>query len=942
MNRHISGLLRGALVLLLNLIGFGSLAAHQLPLKGTIVDAADGSTLIGASIYIASIDQGTVTDVDGNFSFSLEVGTYQAEVRYVGYKTLQLQINPADFNGNLTVKLHSETEVLDDVTVVSTVRKNSDLALIRQLRANTMVTSGISAQQIKRSVDNNASEVIKRIPGITLMDSKYVMVRGLSQRYNNVWMNGASVPGSEPDSRAFSFDLIPSGQIDNLMIVKSPAPEYPADFSGGFIHIATKDIPEQNDFSISLGGTLNDQTHFRPFTYYKGGNTDFLGFDGGFRALRGNFPAIVDDNDPALITRLTQSGFNNRWALSQQKPVADVKLLTSVNHTFRFGNGEKLGLIGALNYEHKYQRVVDMINNRYGLRNWIADEPSFDNEYKDDQYGITSILGGLCNIAFTPNATSNYALKNTVNVIGLNRYTFRDGYQNLSQKYLQQQQEYLYNSRLTYSGQLNGSWTLSEPSQLKACIGYSFANNDRPDRRRINREQNDNEVDPHYGQFRIDQNEISRDFSYLGEHIFSAKADYQYKFTLGATENSLKVGLYGEHRRRSYTNRIFYYRWNNDNVPVDFEYRDPVEGVLLDANYDAEKLYIHEEVDQRNSYKGRSWQTAAYAGYNIAVGAFNAYAGVRYEFNRMQLISNAYLREEGTETTNHDDGGLYPSVNLSYDVAKDHKIRLSYGMTVNRPEFRELSRSIYYDFDLFSNVGGNPDLKPAKIHNIDLRYEWYPSQTELVSLAFFYKHFRNPIEWSYFVTGGSYLYYFRNALKADNLGIELEVNKELDFIGLKGLSLRFNAAYIHSKVAFPEGSQEDDRPMQGQSPFIVNAMLFYRNEPTGLSAALQYNIIGKRIVGVGRSDQSQTGLINNAIPDSYEMPRHSLDLALGWEFAKNWNLKLKIKNLLNSKLRYVQFPKGILPDGTHKSAEEVTKEYKLGRSFGITLGYSFR
>lgn len=292
MNRHISGLLRGALVLLLNLIGFGSLAAHQLPLKGTIVDATDGSTLIGASIYIASIDQGTVTDVNGNFSFSLEVGTYQAEVRYVGYKTLQLQINPADFNGNLTVKLHSETEVLDDVTVVSTVRKNSDLALIRQLRANTMVTSGISAQQIKRSVDNNASEVIKRIPGITLMDSKYVMVRGLSQRYNNVWMNGASVPGSEPDSRAFSFDLIPSGQIDNLMIVKSPAPEYPADFSGGFIHIATKDIPEQNDFSISLGGTLNDQTHFRPFTYYKGGNTDFLGFDGGFRALRGTFPLL--------------------------------------------------------------------------------------------------------------------------------------------------------------------------------------------------------------------------------------------------------------------------------------------------------------------------------------------------------------------------------------------------------------------------------------------------------------------------------------------------------------------------------------------------------------------------------------------------------------------------------------------------------------------------
>ncbi|MDR1850907.1 MAG: TonB-dependent receptor plug domain-containing protein, partial [Mycoplasmataceae bacterium] len=199
------------------------------------------------------------------------------------------------------------------------------------VKALPQITSGISAAQIAQSPDRTASDVVKRVPGITVMEDRFVVVRGLAQRYNNAWLNGLSAPGTEPDSRAFPFDLIPSSQIDNLLVFKSPSPEIPADFSGGFIKITSKGVPDENKIEINLSTGINAQTHFENFKYNPGSNTDWLGFDGSKRVLPNNFPAhmgAVDDQNQ--ITDLTKNAFNRDWDVRSITPLPDRRLAVTV------------------------------------------------------------------------------------------------------------------------------------------------------------------------------------------------------------------------------------------------------------------------------------------------------------------------------------------------------------------------------------------------------------------------------------------------------------------------------------------------------------------------------------------------------------------------------------------------------------------------------------
>jgi outer membrane receptor protein involved in Fe transport len=253
-----------------------------------------------------------------------------------------------------------------------------------------------------------------------------------------------------------------------------------------------------------------------------------------------------------------------------------------------------------------------------------------------------------------------------------------------------------------------------------------------------------------------------------------------------------------------------------------------------------------------------------------------------------------------------------------------------------------LSSSVYYDFDLASSVQGNTELKNCYVDNLDLRYEFYPSKTEQISLALFNKQFVSPIEWTYTVAGGTDLVYsYKNALSANNYGLELDIRKDLSFIGIDGLSWSFNGALISSHVRFEPGSKEIDRPMQGQSPYLINTGLFYRNEDWKLSAALLYNRIGKRIIGVGRSEGT-TGIDENArVPDSYEMPRDAVDLSLSKGFGKYFELRCSLRNIVNSPVLYEQFADVVYPDGSQKQVEQIVRKYYLGRSIEFTLALRF-
>jgi TonB-dependent receptor len=805
--------------------------------------------------------------------------------------------------------------------------------MLQAQRASLNVVSGVSSQQITRTQDRDASEVMKRIPGISILDNRFIVARGLAQRYNNVWVNNNAVPSSEADTRSFSFDMIPSGQIENIMITKSPTPELPADFTGGFVKVATRNMPSENATQISYGVNINTGTHARDFQQARGSATDFLGFDNGFRGMRSLVPAQrMDNENAALVSDVTRNGFNNHWAIDTKQALPDQRFSLMLNRYKQLAKS-RLGVVAALNYSYATLVYSDMTNARFGVYNKNDDTPVCLYNYTDNQSTTTAKVGGLLNLTWMNNG-HRFEFRNLFNQMGRDRYTHREGWRNVSAKYLQQKEEYFYNSRGSYAGQLSGFHTLFGTDKLDWTVGYARANKNQPDRRQVEREEET--ADPRYkGQFFIDHNDIIRDFNRLDESMYSLAANYHRDFAFGDFSPALKAGIYAESRSRDYSTRYFMYRLYKQNLPEGFQYRDIADGIMQPEFFAADKLYIYDDSDLTNNYTGSNRQASGYVGLNIPFSKLNVYAGVRYENNRMALRNYLMIASDEKETHNYRQSDWFPSLNATCHFNKEHLLRMAYGKSINRQEFREVSSSTYYDFDLFSYVRGNPGLQPAYIQNFDVRYEIYPSGEELISLAVFYKRFVNPIEWTYIDAGGTYTFTFENAEKADNYGLELDVKKKLECIGLRNFSLSFNGAMIASQVLFGENSLEHDRPMQGQSPYIVNAGLFYRNER--FNAGLLYNTIGKRIVGIGRSSSSQGGSIDNDVPDMYEMERHVIDLSFGYKCGKHLEISAGIRDLFAQPLVYKQFPKFVDDAGVIRQREQITKEYKPGQNFSVTL-----
>lgn len=921
-----------SIFILLTLFSLGATAGI---IKGTIIDKQTKEPLTGATVQLAGSTTGGVADMDGNYSLTIKNGTYTVTVKYIGYKTIEIKDVKVTAETTLNFELEPDSQTLGEVSVVAQVKKNTEMSALTDQRRSLVVQSAVSAQQISRTQDKDASEVIRRVPGVSIIDERFVMVRGLSQRYNNVWINGSAVPSSEADSRAFSFDIIPSSQIDNMTIIKSPAPEYPADFTGGFILINTKDMPNENGFNISVGGGINDQTHGKDFFYSKGSTTDFLGFDNGLRSLNGGIKADLRHHEGTTDRiDLLSNGFDNNWSVKNRKPVSDLKIAMNYSHKWTSDNGRQYGLLVAANYSNTYKSYTDMENSMFGSYDVINHHSVYIRKSKDNQYNNDVRIGGMLNLSFQPrDQRHRIELKNIFNQIGKSRYTDRYGFG--AQSHYAKSMEYFYSSRTTYNGQLTGKHTFDN-SRWVWNAGYAFSNRNLPDRRRITlTDADDNNV------FYLENptTDLTRDYTYLYEHIASGNVNYQHDFHFGSFQPTVKAGIYGEYRTRTYNTRQFNYQGGNE-MPDGWKYMD-MNDLLTDANYGANKLYLREEVDKTNDYIGHNTLGAGYIGVNLPIGAFNVYAGVRYEYTNMELVRNTKPNEESHSSLFYKYNDLLPSVNATYKLDEKQQLRVSYGKSVNRPEFREVSTSVYYDFEIASNVEGNTALKPAYIHNVDLRYEWYPTSGETVSVALFYKKFNDPIEWTYTVNGGGtdLTYSYTNARSANNYGIELDIRKNLDFIGLRNFSWAFNGSLIKSEVQFSKGSKEKDRAMQGQSPYLINTGIFYNHPGLALNAAVMYNRIGKRIVGVGRTAGTTAGGDVNTIPNSYEMPRNSIDLSISKKWGK-LEVKAGVRDLLGEDVKFKQFG-NMTYEGENIEYEETTKSFKPGRGYNLSVSYSF-
>lgn len=654
--------------------------AYAADIKGKVTDSTTGEPLIGATIQIDGTPKATATDIDGLFAFSGldENANYTLTIKYISYKTKKIDGVRAEAQPQaIEIKLTPDEQTLNEVTVTGVARKNTEIAVIQMTKSSPVIVSNVSAQEITKTQDTNAGEVIRRVPGVSLIDDKFVMVRGLSQRYNNVWINGGAVPSSEADSRAFSFDLIPSSQIDNMQIIKTPSPEYPADYTGGFITITTKDIPAENTAELSVGGNWNDITSFSDFKYAKGSGTDFLGFDSGMRGLNGGINSTLNSIAGNGVD-LLNNHLNNDWRVRNMNPVGDLKLSGSLGRRWKLGD-RQLGMIAAFNYSNEYRKYEDMQNNLYGVYDAEKDESNYLRYSVDDQYNHNVRLGAMLNFTLlSADGNSKYQLKNIFNQIGNDRYTWREGLSAQSDN--ENSAEYYYRSRTTYNGQITGKHTFAL-DELDWSASYSYANRNVPDRRRylIN-----DALEPGVMQL-TSPNDISREWTKLDEHIVSAAVNDKHDFKFGSFTPSLKFGAYGEYRTRKYTTRDFIYNWNaaSNTLPDGFRQFDLSEMLSDESYFGADRLYLLEEQHMRNNYKGNNYLGAGYFAANIPLGNFNIYAGLRYEYDHMELITNTRDNAESPFSHNYEYNDLFPSVNTTYKINDKHQLRLSYGKTVN-------------------------------------------------------------------------------------------------------------------------------------------------------------------------------------------------------------------------------------------------------------------
>jgi TonB-dependent receptor len=937
-------MLRSLLILVIVFVSFYAFAQNGT-IDGIVTDAKSGETVIGANVVIQGTTVGSQTDIDGKYIIpNVKPGTYNLTISYVTYKahTVPDVIVESGKITSISVQMQEDVSELQEVVITGTREINNDISLISAIKESKLVVSGISAQQISMSQDRDAAQVVRRVPGVTLQDNRFVVVRGLSSRYSNVMLNGVLAPSTETDMRAFSFDIIPSGLIDRMLVYKSGSAELPGDFAGSVIQVDTKGATDENFTNASLGIGYRAGTTFTQRLAQQSSSTDWLGFDNGMRDLPKHAPADYRKLGFDVDRIETESKkFANTWGVNEINVKPDVRFNLDLGRNFNLGS-IVINSINSFNYsntnqfnEIKFNRYITYTEDGNGD---FTSEDLFN--YKDQQLTNNVRLGFLSNWTVKYSDRSKIEFKNLYNRIGSTQTTIREGdnffrqqhYRNYSLRYIE---------RAIYSGQLQGTHQLTpDKSKISWIVGYTSAARNEPDWKRSVTARGIGATEETPFLVEVPNNASAangaRFYQDLNEYNLTNRLDFDYKFNpLSSVSDpfEFKTGYWLEYKDRSFNARQISHirgnQFNSEIADLPFDQIFSVDNVAYAGGH-----HIAEGTKISDSYIASNLLTAGYASLNMPFSQkIRIIAGLRVEHNIQKL---ATPEGAGSVDVNTPITSFLPSVNATYNLNTISLIRLAYSKTINRPEFRELAPFSFYDFDNEVNILGNDSLKIANIHNLDLRWELYPTPSELISAGVFYKRFDDPIETNISNGTDSPVFIFNNADNAQSYGVELEFRKSLAYTSSIGFlnktSLMLNAAYIVSEINLvDDGSllEKSSRPMQGQSPYIINAGLSYNDEDNGFQANVQYNAFGKRIAFVGLPAQ----------PTWWEMPRNVVDLTVTKRLGARTDLRLGISDLLNSK-NYIREDANLDNDVTSAQTNKIVRSTRNGQY--ITIGIAAR
>ena len=906
--------------------------AQKGRIEGKITDSKTGAPVAGVTVLVKESEKGIATNLDGRFVLNVEPGKkYTLVISSTNYQSKEVNEIETGNDGiaYVDVALDVKSKTGDEVVVRATsAKKESVNALISFQRTTNTVASVISAETIRRSPDKNTGEVLKRTPGASIQEGKFIVIRGLADRYNQAMLNGVLLTSTEPDRKTFSFDLIPASMIDNIIINKAFVPEFPGEWAGGLIQVNTKDIPTKNFFSIQLGSGFNSQTIGKKFFKDQGGKTDWLGLDDGSRDLPADYTrkAAFDSTSPAGKTAIGKQ-MRNAWSPQERSAPLNVSFQANGGFAGKIF-GKSIGGIFAINY-NKSNKYLKLLNRSNAIDN-LTNVVSVISEYNDDKYQQDVAVGALGSLSLQLNPRHKVAVKAVLNINSPSSVTQRNG-EDYSRAEQLKGSQFTFKQNTFFTVQTSGDHRLSKQLKFKWYGAFNILDGYTPDQRRILYSKASNTQDPYTLLISnsLSQQSGSRIYQTLSDYIYTAGGDLTYNFKwLNLTQN-IKGGYMLQLKDRLYDAQLF-----ANYLPLD----NPSLRLLT-----ADKVFAPENfgtgTDNKFAFDAIKGNTFRYMANTILNAGFlqldNQFTdklrvvwGVRVE-NYDQLIGS--VKKWDPRHTYSKVTDFLPGVNATYKLNTKANIRLSGSQTVIRPELRELSALNLYDFELNASVQGNPLLKRTKIANFDARYEIYPRAGEVINAGVFYKHFTNPIEQIFNgLGGGASTLNYANAKKAYSYGVEVEMRKKLDFVkGLKNFTFQANAAYIYSRVK--DRALQVDRSLQGQSPYILNLGLLYDLEKYGINATLLYNQIGERIYLVGD--------IVGGAPDIYEAPRPLFDLQLAKKLLKRKaELRLNISDLLNQTQYFYQNGGGKTSFQKNEDAYRFTRKY--GTTYSLTFNYA--
>lgn len=926
-------MLKYLLITLFSLTSIASFSQRQI--FGKVLNEKN-EPVVSASVVISKTNRGATTNNQGNYSLNVNAGTYEITVTALGYETKivsDIEVGAKDAEINIT--LAAASNKLDEVTVTTrrtSARLETSAAAIAFQKNTNTVAQVVSAEMIKRSPDRTTGEVIKRTPGTSLQDGRFLVVRGLADRYNLAMINGVPLSSTEADRKSFSFDLIPSAMIDNIVINKAFVPEFPSEWAGGLIQVNTRDIPTRNFFNIQIGTGFNTQAISNDFMGYKGGKTDWLGIDDGTRKLptgiyttKNKFDALEDGDKIAFGKQ-----FRNVWS-GQKMP-------TQLNASFQANGGfagklfnKKIGGSFALTY-NRNARLTNIENNNYSAFDGTPGNYSVEFEYKDKRYTQEVLWGALGNLALQLNNDNRISAKVLLNINSTDFLNDRvSGVENrglgLTPGY---GAELGFRQNTFLNTQLTGDHALfNKQIKLRWYGSFNILDSYVPDQRRIMYFQDNGPSTPYLALISntLSQRSGNIYYQFLNDYTYTAGGDASHQFNWLDYKQTIKGGYLFQVRDRVFDAKPFsvYLPVNNEALKAL-----PADQIFAPQNFGdgTDNKFAFDAIQgDRFRYIANTILNAGYVQFdNQFTEKLRAVWGVRVE-HFDQLVGSKNPNSDKFSNSKVLD--WLPGANFTYKLTDKTNLRLSGSQTVIRPELRELATLNYFDFELNASVQGDPKLKRTKVTNADLRYEIYPRAGELFTAGVFYKNFRHVVVPYFNVgSGGASTYYFVNYDEANAYGAEIEFKKKLDFISqkLQNLSFQANVAYIYSNI------EEYDQPLQGQSPYVLNFGLLYDMPKPQMNVTVLFNQIGRRIAYYGDQDQDQAA--------TWEAPRPVLDLQVSKKLMKGkGELKLNVSDILNQKL-YFYYNSGD-NDKREKAIDPNRFVRQYGTNVSLTFGYSF-